>query len=207
MNKLISILKANFNDIIKPVIVLLTICIVIPLALSVTNKVTEKRIEDLIIKNQNDTMLKLIDADTFFKETFSDDNESFEFQKAKKKGETVGYIFLTSAKGYGGTVTVMTAIGTDGRIIDIAITEAPDETPGLGQNVTKETFYSQYKDKTSGVQVVKGGNGGENTVDAVTGATISSRAVNTAVTKALENFSAYSNAEFIDTEVTASEKQ
>ena len=80
MNKLISILKANFNDIIKPVIVLLTICIVIPLALSVTNKVTEKRIEDLIIKNQNDTMLKLIDADTFFKETFSDDNEQLTFQ-------------------------------------------------------------------------------------------------------------------------------
>ena len=66
--------------------------------------------------------------------------------------------------------------------------------------------WAVNKEKTKGVEVVKGGKGGKNTVDAVTGATISSRAVNTAVTEALENFEAFSVATFIDTEVTVSEE-
>ena len=41
MAKFVEIIKNNKNDIIKPVAVLLAICIIIPLALSLTNKITK----------------------------------------------------------------------------------------------------------------------------------------------------------------------
>ncbi|MBP3600237.1 MAG: FMN-binding protein [Clostridia bacterium] len=188
MNKIIELFKANKNDIIKPVAVLLAICVIIPLALAVTNKVTKNRIEQLARSNEKETMLELIKAEKFPEYAYSEGDIAFEYNVAKKDDEVLGYIFVTSAKGYGGDVSVMTAVGTDGKIIEIAITDASGETPGLGQNVKKEKFYSQYAGKSDGVTVVKNGAGGKDTVVAVTGATVSSRAVNKAVSQALEYY-------------------
>lgn len=196
MNKIIEFFKANKNDIIKPVAVLLAICVIIPLALAVTNKVTKNRIEQLARSNEKKTMLELIKAEKFPKYAYSEGDIAFEYNAAKTGDEVLGYIFVTSAKGYGGDVSVMTAVGKDGKVIEIAITDASGETPGLGQNVKKEKFYSQYAGKSDGVTVVKNGAGDKDTVAAVTGATVSSRAVNTAVSQALEYYALVSgNAE------------
>ncbi len=51
------------RDIIKPVAVLLAICIIIPLALSVTNKVTAKKIAELETENSKKNMAALLSAD------------------------------------------------------------------------------------------------------------------------------------------------
>ena len=209
MSKFTDFLKNNKSDIFKPIIVLLAICIVIPLALSLTNELTADRIAKLAAENEKATMSQLIEAETFDKHTFTSTSkeEKFDFYIAKSQDEVKGYIFVTSAKGYGGEVSVMTAIGTDGKVKEISILDAANETPGLGQNVTKENFYSQFKNKVKGVTVVKNGaDSANNEVNAVTGATISSRAVTTAVNEALENFSEYSNAVFKDTEVETNEK-
>lgn len=82
----------------------------------------------------------------------------------------------------------MTAINTDGTVAAIEILDASNETPGLGQNVTKQDFYTQYSGVKSGVEVVKDGTGSadNNTVNAVTGATISSKAVTKSVNTALD---------------------
>ena len=66
---------------------------------------------------------------------------------------------------------VMTAIDPELSIIGIKILDASGETPGLGQNVTKESFYGQFKGKG-------------NKINAVTGASISSKAVTDAVNEA-----------------------
>ena len=106
----------------------------------------------------------------------------------EKDGKIIGYIFKTSAKGYGGEISVMTAVKPDASVAAVEILDASSETPGLGQNVTKKDFYGEYKDKSHGIVVVKGGNADttKNEIDAVTGATISSKAVTTAVNQALE---------------------
>lgn len=208
MNKLLEFFKANKDDILKPIAVLLSICIIIPLALSLTNKLTVDRIAALSKENEQKAMELLITADYFEPQSFGEGEEKFNFNIAKsQKGDILGYIFVTSARGYGGDVSVMTAIGTDGKILEISILDVANETPGLGQNVTKEAFYSQYEGKTADVKLLKNGaNSGANQVDAWTGATISSKAVNTAVNKALESFSEYSNNALVDTGVTADEK-
>lgn len=188
MNKILGFFKANMNEIIKPVVVLLAICIIIPLALAVTNAVTVDRIAELEAQNETATMKQLIKADKFPKATYNGE-DSFDYYIAKQNGERVGYIFITSAKGYGGAVSVMTAVTGEGLVKSVAILDASNETPGLGQNVTKSSFYSQFNGKKKGVNVLKNGAVSENNeINAVTGATISSKAVTSAVNDALEQF-------------------
>ena len=201
MAKLVEIIKQNKNDIIKPVAVLLAICIIIPLALSLTNKITKDKIAELDEKNSRETMADLIEADNFTECEFGE-NE-FNYYTAVKDGNIIGYIFKTAEKGYGGDVSVMTAVNTDGTVKSVAILDVSNETPGLGQNAAKESFYSQYADKKSGISLVKNGaESDKNEVNAVTGATITSTAVNKAVNKALKQFESVKNNE----EVTEGEK-
>ena len=69
------------------------------------------------------------------------------------------------------------------------ILDVSGETPGLGQNAAKESFYSQYAGLKKGVSLLKNGAKAENNeVDAVTGATITSTAVTRAVNAALDDF-------------------
>lgn len=185
MSKFIEAIKKNREDIIKPVGVLLAICIIIPLALSVTNKVTAKKIAKLENENSKKNMQSLVSADDF--EKCSDGG--IEYYTAIKGGDTAAYIFTESAKGYGGDVSVMTAVKPDGTVAGVAILDVSGETPGLGQNAAKESFYSQYAGLKKGVSLLKNGAKAENNeVDAVTGATITSTAVTRAVNAALDDF-------------------
>lgn len=185
MSKFIEAIKKNREDIIKPVGVLLAICIIIPLALSVTNKVTAKKVAELENENSKKNMQSLVSADDF--EKCSDGG--IEYYTAIKGGDTAAYIFTESAKGYGGDVSVMTAVKPDGTVAGVAILDVSGETPGLGQNAAKESFYSQYAGLKKGVSLLKNGAKAENNeVDAVTGATITSTAVTRAVNAALDDF-------------------
>lgn len=185
MSKFLEAIKKNREDIIKPVGVLLAICIIISLALSVTNKVTAKKIAELENENSKKNMQSLVSADDF--EKCSDGG--IEYYTAIKGGDTAAYIFTESAKGYGGDVSVMTAVKPDGTVAGVAILDVSNETPGLGQNAAKESFYSQYAGLKNGVSLLKNGAKAENNeVDAVTGATITSTAVTRAVNTALDDF-------------------
>lgn len=185
MSKFIEVIKKNREDVIKPVGVLLAICIIIPLALSVTNKVTAKKIAELEAANSKKNMQSLIDADNFEE----CENGEIIYYAAINGGKTSAYIFTESSKGYGGDVSVMTAIKPDGTVAGVAILDVSGETPGLGQNAAKESFFSQYIGLKKGVSVLKNGAKAENNeVDAVTGATITSTAVTRAVNKALDDF-------------------
>ena len=83
----------------------------------------------------------------------------------------------------------MTAVKPDGTVAGVAILDVSGETPGLGQNAAKESFYSQYAGLKKGVSLLKNGARAENNeVDAVTGATITSTAVTRAVNAALDDF-------------------
>lgn len=185
MSKFLEAIKKNREDIIKPVGVLLAICVIIPLALSVTNKVTAKKIAELEKENSKKNMQSLVNADDFEKCSVG----GIEYYAAINGGETAAYIFTESAKGYGGDVSVMTAVKPDGTVAGVAILDVSNETPGLGQNAAKESFYSQYTGLKKGVSLLKNGAKAENNeVDAVTGATITSTAVTRAVNTALDNF-------------------
>lgn len=186
IDKIKSFFKAN-SEVITPTAVLAIICVVVTLALSSTNLLTASRIEALAIKTQNEAMAKLIEADEYTLQTAVLADEEVEYNAAIKDGETIGLIFVTESNGYGGAVSVMTAVNMDGTVAAIEILDASNETPGLGQNITKAEWYAQFSGLKNDITVVKGGTASaeNNEINAVTGATISSTAVKDAVNQAL----------------------
>ena len=94
--------------------------------------------------------------------------------------------------GFGGDMTLM--VGYDGArtILGVSIV-SHSETPGLGARVKTEAGYlDQYVGKSGEVVLNKNGVAdGENDVDAISGATISSRAVLTGVNRATDALNAY----------------
>ncbi len=180
--------KEFYNSIIKPTVVLLAICIIIPLALALTNMITEDKIAKLSKENEMKAMSSLIKADSFNEKTADISDTSVDYYEAEKGGEIAGYIFVTNENGYGGTVSVMTAVNTDGTVEAIQILDVSNETPGLGQNAAKESFYGQFSGKQSDIELKKGEVTQDNQVSAVTGATITSTAVTKCVNRALEYY-------------------
>ena len=91
-----------------------------------------------------------------------------------------------SEKGYSGLIRLMIGIDNSGVISDIVVLEQK-ETPGLGTKMKEERFLRQYRGKdpsTFDIKVKQ--DGGE--IDALTGATISTRAFSEAVQKAVDVF-------------------
>ena len=83
-----------------------------------------------------------------------------------------------------------TGVDKDGNIVGIRVTDCSNETPGLGQN-SSTSWNEQYVGMAkgdSGLSVVKDGSGSTDngTVNAISGATITSRAVTRAVNGALD---------------------
>ncbi len=187
IDKIVSFYK-KISEVATPTAVLAVICIVVTLALSSTNLLTAKKIEALAIETQNKAMAKLIEADEYHELPATTSFGDVTYHAAIKDGDTIGCIFITEANGYGGAISVMTAVDMDGKVIAIEILAADDETPGLGQNVTKPDWYSQFSGLKDDIIVIKGGtaNAQNNEINAVTGATISSKAVTEAVNQALD---------------------
>ena len=105
-----------------------------------------------------------------------------------KDGKGLGYVFsVTNPDGYGGDIQITVGIQKDGTISGISFLSI-SETAGLGMNAQKPAFYEQYVGKqTDKFYVSKDGGEGE-PIDAISGATFTSRAVTGAVNAALGYF-------------------
>lgn len=103
------------------------------------------------------------------------------------KKQKLGYVItVTSKEGFGGDITYTVGVSGDGVVTGIAILSI-SETAGLGMKATDSSFLNQYKDKKVGsYQVTKKGEEGEDKIDAISGATITSNAITTGVNAALK---------------------
>ncbi len=118
------------------------------------------------------------------------DVELVEARTASAGGSQAGYVIKASGKGYGGAVTIALGITNEGEVLGIQILDASNETPGLGQNSTKEDWNGQYVGMTASqtLSVVKDGSGSKDngTINSISGATITSSAVTRTVNVALK---------------------
>lgn len=116
-----------------------------------------------------------------------DGKDSLEMFPAKRNGELIGMAVKTkSSRGYSGDIWIMVGFSMQGDIQNIVVIEHK-ETPGLGSKLTDPKFLNQFLEKNPGqtnLNVKKDGG----TIDAITGATISSRAFSEAVQLAYETF-------------------
>ena len=89
-----------------------------------------------------------------------------------------------NAVGFGGEVKITVGIDGENKITGIAFLSL-SETPGLGMNAQNPEFYGQYAGKDAQpLSVVKGGGAGDAEINAMSGAKITSSAVNNAVNSA-----------------------
>lgn len=103
---------------------------------------------------------------------------------AEKGGKVIAYVVPGESKGYGGEIKMLVAVKPTGEVIDYSITTS-NETPGLGDNASKEPFKSQFKNKKETNLTVTKDASDKDDIQAMTGATISSKAVTLAVKNAV----------------------
>lgn len=122
-----------------------------------------------------------------FKVAAQDGLDSFEFFPAKAAGELIGMAIKTkSSKGYSGDIWLMVGFNKQGEIKRVVVIEHK-ETPGLGSKLTDKKFLDQFLNRnpaSDNLKVKKDGG----SIDAITGATISSRAFSEAIQRAYETF-------------------
>ena len=176
--------KMNFKDIFKSAIPLAIICIVISFLLAFLNLSTKSTIEkEKNLENENARKTGLSDASRFEECKIED----IEYYKGFTGDNLIGYVFFTDSKGYGGKIEVMTGISSDGTIKGISIL-SQNETPGLGANVKNDNFKNQFNKKipSGGFNIVKNSASKNSEIEAITGATISSKAVTSCVNEAIK---------------------
>jgi electron transport complex protein RnfG len=115
----------------------------------------------------------LVDEVTLIKSDKAKDN--VEVYTAKNNDSYVGTAVVgSSEKGYSGLVKIMVGFNPDGSIQNIVVLEQK-ETPGLGTKMKEVKFLNQFKGKNPSQFNLKPKKDGGH-VDALTGATISTRA-------------------------------
>lgn len=112
-------------------------------------------------------------ADAGYKDTIDDVEEALD-----KSGENLGYVITVTAKdGSQGSITFSVGIQNDGTVNGYSITSIA-ETPGLGMKAEEEEFYSQFEDKNvEAFNVVKQTPASDDEIEAITGSTITSKAM------------------------------
>ena len=104
-------------------------------------------------------------------------------------GKEIGYVItVTSHDGYGGDISISVGIQLDGTVKGIEMLKI-SETAGLGMKAAETDFKDQFKDKNvEKFTYTKNGESGDDKIDAISGATITTSAVTNAVDAALVYF-------------------
>ncbi len=182
------------NMILKDALILTVITLIAGGLLGLVYEVTKKPIANQQEKAKQEAYKAVFeDADSFEVRVEAEDadlaealkEQGFEAQKINEimeakdaSGETLGYaVNVTTSEGYGGDITFSMGVQLDGTLNGISILSI-SETAGLGMNATKDEFKNQFSDKNAeAFEVTKAGASDENEINAISGATITSKAV------------------------------
>ena len=134
----------------------------------------------MIFKNAEEAQKKALkelvpEADANEKHDWSSHDKHAKYFIMKKGGDTIGYVIQSFGKGYSSYINTFIATDKDFVVQKINIL-GHAETPGLGDEIETDWFKNQFKGKTlEHLKVIKGET--KEDVQAISGATISSRAV------------------------------
>ena len=168
--------------------VLTAIAVISALALGFTYSVTKEAIAQVEVKRTMAALKQVLpgfDNDPNEEKYIVNGYEEMEFYTAKKGGQTVGTAIKTfSDKGFNERIWLMVGFTKDNRINKIAVLRHK-ETPGLGTRMAERKFLSQFYGKyPANFNLMVKKDGGD--VDALSAATITSRAFCEAAKKAYQ---------------------
>ena len=169
------------------------IAIVSGLLLSMTNEVTKGVIEQRAVESAIESRKNVLkDADAF--DPLGEGEQAEDPLYAGKSDEAViGYVSSVTVTGFGGPIEITAGVDLEGLVTGISVGGASfAETAGLGAKAKDEAFREQFVGKQTPLQVIKAGEEpGPATIDAITAATITTRAVTSGVNKIASRVNAF----------------
>ena len=176
-------LESSFKNM---VLSLVSIALVAAVALAGVYLLTQERIEAQKAQKQEQAILAVLPDKGAGAEVAAPDTVGeVVIHRATKNGTFIGAAVEVSEMGFGGAQKIMVGFDTEGKIVEYAVLEH-QETPGLGDHIA-DWFKNADKPgqnilgRKAGLLTVSKDNGD---VDAITAATISSRAFLRAINKA-----------------------
>ena len=166
------------------VLSLVITCMIAAFALSQVYLVTKPKIEQQRVEALKSSLSEVLPAAS----SFSELEPGEVWTGHNPAGTLVGIVFKVAPQGYGGPVTTVVGLDTTGRVTGIGFGTDLKETPGLGMKVREAWFRDQFKDRT-GEDIRLKRDGGD--LDAISAATITSRAVTDGVRKGIEQYGHY----------------
>jgi len=166
------------------VISLLITCIVATFALSEVYAVTKPKILKQQVDATSTALGQVLPQAASFKEVEKDSL----WYGLDHAGNKAGIVFRVAERGYGGPVPVLVGLDTTGTIVGMRVAspaEGLKETPGLGLKATEEWFTKQFLGRNAAGIVLKKDGG---TLDAISGATITSRAVTRGIAHGISKY-------------------
>ncbi len=152
---------------------LLLICALVAGIISFVYALTIDAYEKNLQNTKNQAIGSIFSLSSPVCEQISDDGASETVYKVYEGERFVGYCVEVKRGGFGGDVELMVGYTEAGEVGGVSVV-AHAETPGFGARITEAAFLDQYKGATGDVTLGEG-------IDAISGATISSKAVTDAV--------------------------
>lgn len=152
------------------------------LALGLTNMVTAGAIQEQQIRAAEAARKAVLPAAETFTEATAPEGMKDAFAGYDASGALVGKTGTIVTKGYGGEIEITVGIDRNGAVTGVSVGGSSfAETAGLGARAKEPWFMEQFIGKAAPIAIAK--DGGE--IDAITSATITSRAVTNAVDDAV----------------------
>lgn len=181
--------KQQWMQMLRVTLILLAVAAAVALMLSAVNEVTAPRIQEQKEQAVITAMQQVLPAEEYAAiENLSQlglDAMITQVYQAKAGGADAGYCVEVTSSGYGGDIEMVVGVDMEDKVTNVNIVSM-SETPGLGSKAQDAAFLDQFQGKMDGLTVKTNGGAGENQVDAVTGATVSSKAVTSGVQAALK---------------------
>ncbi len=174
------------KEIIKLGGILTAITLVITLVLALVNMITSEKIAQNNINKELAACREIIEAD--FKDitnTLPENEKITAVYEGSKNGKIQGYCVSVLGEGYGGDISMVVGVNSDSAVAGIKIIKH-SETPGLGSKAVNDDFRSEYTGKKTPLSVVSGGGAKESEINAISGATKTTKGVTDAVNMACE---------------------
>lgn len=178
------------KDFVMPVVVLVAICFAVTFLLAFTYGVTKPIIDRNTAAAASEARKEVLsDADNFKEadaELLALDEGKIYTSEVYTAENGAGMVVTVISNSYGGPLTAMVGIDKSGKITGVKVTEHAD-TPGVGTKAQADGHLKQYAglDALTSEDVKA-----DKSVDAVTGASVSSGAIHKAVYCALEQYKA-----------------
>ena len=178
--------RKSIGEIIRIAVILTVICMAVSALVSFVYSMTNEIYQENLRKVKEEAISALFDGAAVSCEPLPiTGTQAQELYRVSEDGRVLGYCANVKSAGFGGDIELMVAMGTDGMLIGVEIISL-SETPGLGSRVDDADYLAQYDGMSVDQQPLLGED-----VDAISGATISSRAVLAGVQKALNALKQY----------------